>query len=205
MFNNLEVLRPQLISGRNLQPSILSHLFLPGSRAVVSEVNHVMNHSLAKHAHISHHSKVSAPQRSLDERPFKSERSHSVSESTPLRHRSSSIRSSSSRCFQQSPRHGGQPLLAILVDSRAFLGLRGESTKTLPLSQTLTAQSSLQRGTRGERCALSISSSQIQGEASWFRFHPTVFTQMGCFFMLMLEVYWGFRGGATAALNFRSS
>lgn len=122
MFNNFGVLGLQLIRGHNLLPSILSHLFLPGSRPAVSDVNHVMNHSLAKHPHIRHHSSVSAPQRSLDMRPFKSERSHGVSESTPLRHRSSSIRSSSSRCFQASPRHGGQPLLAILVDSRAFSG-----------------------------------------------------------------------------------
>lgn len=121
MLNNSGVLGLQLISGRNLLPSILPHLFLPGSRAVVSSVNHVMNHSLAKHPLISHHSSDSAPQLSLDERPFKSERSHGVSESTPLRHRRSSIRSSSSSCFQPNPRHGGQPLLAILVDSRAFL------------------------------------------------------------------------------------
>lgn len=195
MFNNFGVLRLQLISGLNLLPSILSHLFLPRLRAVVSAVNHVKNYSLAKHPHISHHSSVSAPQRSLDERPFKSERSHSVSESTPLRHRSSSIRSLSSRCFQRSPRHGGQPLLAILVDSRAFLGLWVQRTKTLPLLQMLRAQSGLQRRTRGEKCALSISSSQIQGEASWFRFHPTVVTQTGFFFMVMLEEHWGFRGG----------
>lgn len=150
--NNHGVLGLRVISGHNLLPSISPRLFLPGSQAVVSVVNRVMNHSLAKHPHISHRSSVRAPQRSLDECPFKSERSHGVSESTPLRHRSSSIRSSSSRCFQPPPRHGGQPLLAILVDSGAFLDLRVERTDAL--ADAHGTKRSSKEDSRREMCSL---------------------------------------------------
>lgn len=170
----------------NLLPSMLSLLFLPGLPAVVSVVNHVMNHSLAKHPHISQHSSVQAPQRSLEKCLFKSVCSHSVNESTPLWHRSASIRSSSTCGFQPSPRHGGQPLLSILVDSGVFLDFGVERTKTLTLSQQ---KSGLQRRTPGKKCVLSISSSQIQGEVSWFRFHRTVVAHTGRFFTVMLEVH----------------